>query len=245
MSLREVQKRFLADVADTATESAFESPGMRAYARNYHGKLVEALRDTYARTLLWLGDDAFDAEARRYIDASPPVSWTLDAYGDGFVALLDARFPDDPDVGELAWLDLALRRAFSGRSADTLGPASLVADDWDRVEFVFVPTLQARRMRSNAVVIWKALDDETLPPASTVLPVEGAVRVWREGLSPRFSSMGADEYACLDLALAGGSFGEICELLLRWHGAGRVATEAGHLLRAWVSDGLVTALRQG
>jgi hypothetical protein len=57
--------------------------------------------------------------------------------------------------------------------------------------------------------------------------------------------MNAHECDCLDLALTGATFGEICEMLGRFHGPGPVAVEAGSLLRAWVGDGLVLRLRQG
>jgi hypothetical protein len=245
MSLHDFQRDFVHGITSGDVPAGVDPRGMRVYARNYHGQLIASLRDTYAKTHLWLGDDAFDAEAGRYVDRHAPSSWTLDAYGDRFADMLDARFPADPDIGELAWLDQALRRAFSGVGAEAIGMSGLVADDWDRIGFGFVPTLCARRLRTNAVVIWKALADGTMPPAATALSHDGGVRVWRDGLAPRFSSMDADEYACLDLALAGGTFGEICALLVRRHGVEGVATEAGRLLRTWVGDGLLASLRPG
>jgi hypothetical protein len=244
MNLDELQRRFAATMSGAHELGDFDKRGMRVYANNYRGQLVNALRDTYAKTRLWLGDEAFDIQAARYVDAHAPSSWTIDAYGHAFADMLEVAYPDDPDVSELAWLDGALRQVFSGVDAAAIDVAALVADDWERVEFVFVPGIRFRRMRSNAVAIWKALDDESLPPGSVELEAAGGVRVWRREFSPQFASMDAHECDCLDLALTGATFGEICEMLGRFHGPGPVAVEAGSLLRAWVGDGLVLRLRQ-
>jgi hypothetical protein len=245
MSLGDLQRRFIASVSGSAAREAFDARGMRVYANNYRGQLMTAIRDAYAKTRLWLGDEAFDRAADRYIDEHVPSSWTLDAYGYDFPDMLEHDYPDDPDVSELAWLDGTLRHAFSGHDGVAIDAGALVPDDWDRVEFVFVPTLRFRRMRSNAVAIWKALADEIMPPGAVQTSAGEGVRVWRRGLSPRFASMDARECACLDLALAGATFGEICERLRQWHASAAIAAEAGGLLNAWLGDGLVMSLRQG
>jgi hypothetical protein len=244
MKLGDLQRRFIASVSGASPADGFDERGMRVYANNYRGQLVAALGDTYAKTRLWLGDDAFDAEAARYVDANAPGSWTLDTYGRAFADMLEARYPEDPDVHELAWMDGALRDAFSGADAVAINVDALVAEDWEHVEFVFVPTLRFRRSRSNAPAIWKALSEEVMPPAAERTDAGGGVRVWRKGLSPQFASMDANECACLDLALAGATFGEICALLGRLRGPGLIASEAGRLLRGWVGDGLVRHLRK-
>jgi len=245
MNLDQWQRGFAASVSGTRGSGDFDTRGMRVYANNYRGQLVTTLRDIYAKTRLWLGDEAFDAQAARYVDAYAPSSWTIDAYGHAFPDMLEAAYPNDPDVSELAWLDGALHQVFSGADAEAIDAAALVADDWERIEFVFVPSVRLRRMRSNAVAIWKALADETMPPGAVELKAAGGVRVWRRELSPQFASMEARECDCLDLALTGATFGEICEQLGRWHGPGSVEVEAGTLLRAWVRDGLVRRLHQG
>lgn len=245
MKLDEWQRRFAASVSGTRPYGDFDDRGMRVYANNYRGQLITALRDIYEKTRLWLGDEAFDFQAARYVDAYAPSSWTIDAYGHAFPEMLEEAYPGDPDVSELAWLDGALRRAFSGVDAASVDATALVAEDWERVEFVFVPSIRFRRLRSNAVAIWKALADETMPPGSVELEAAGGVRVWRRGLSPQFASMDAQECDCLDLALAGATFGEMCDLLGQWHGADSVPAEAGTLLRAWLGDGLLSRLRQG
>ncbi|NID16084.1 DNA-binding domain-containing protein [Luteibacter yeojuensis] len=244
MNLRERQRVFAVSLATGAVPLGVDARGMAVYANNYRAQLLACLRDTYEKTVLWLGDDAFDANASRYIDRHTPSSWTLDAYGEQFVQWLENAYPADVEVGELAWLDWHLRRAFSGADAQPMEVRDLVADDWDRVEIEFVPTLRFRPMLSNAVAIWRALADETPPPPVVIVDAGVGARVWRQGLSPRFASMTADESTCLDLALAGASFGEICASLERTHDEEQTARIAGGCLGAWTAEGMIRQLRR-
>lgn len=243
MNLRDWQKAFVAALARGLVPSDTDPRGMAVYANNYRAQLLASLGETYEKTRLWLGDDAFDAAASRYVDANPPASWTLDAYGESFIQQLENEYSIDPEIAELAWLDWQLRRAFAGPDAVAVQVGELVADDWERVEFDFVPTLRIRRMRSNAVAIWRAIADGVDPPVSMFVEDGVGARVWRQGLSPRFASMTADETACLDLALAGASFGEICTWLGRTHEGEQAARIAGGCLGAWTAEGMIRSLR--
>lgn len=244
MNLRERQRAFAAALAAGGVPAGVEPRGMAVYANNYRAQLRACLRDTYEKTALWLGDDAFDAHAARYVEAHAPSSWTLDAYGEGFAQWLDDAYPADVEVGELAWLDWHLRQAFSGPDAPAMDVRDLAADDWDRVEIDFVPTLRFRPVRSNALAIWRALADGAPPPPVVIVDEGVGARVWRQGLSPRFASMTADESACLDLALAGASFGEICAGLARRYDEEQTARIAGGCLGAWTAEGMIRALRR-
>lgn len=243
MSLHELQRRFIASLRDGLPPADGASPaGMAVHANNYRGQLADALRDTYEKTHLWLGDEAFDNAVDPYIDAHMPRSWTLDTYGDAFAEHLDAMYPDDGEVAELAWLDATLRRAFSGADAEPIDAAVLAHADWDRAGFCFVPTLTFRHVRTNVVALWRALDDGGTPPAVVVSAEKGGVRVWRRGLTTHFASMTALECDALDLALGGATFAEVCTLLVHRLGEDAAQDRAGELLRDWLADGLVVAL---
>lgn len=239
MNLREQQRTFIKAVFAGTNPDGVDPRGMAVYTNNYRGQLLACLRDTYEKTVLWLGDDAFDIVASRYIDGHVPSSWTLDAYGEAFTRHLEETYPVDDEVAEIAWLDWHLRHAFSGPDAESMGVRDLDADDWDRVELKFVPTLRFRRMRSNAVAIWRALADGVSPPSPLAVDEGVGARVWRNGLSPQFASMTADETACLDLALTGATFGELCAFLARTHDAERTTRIAGGCLGAWTAEGMI------
>lgn len=239
MNLLAMQKRFAADLCNGAMAY---SAGMRVYAHAYRAQLIACLQDTYEKTRAWLGDDAFDAAAQAYVETHPPSEWTLDAYGASFGDHLDVLCPADAEVAELAWLDWHLRRAFAGADAAPVSASTLAGADWDRASLLFVPTLRFRTTHTHAAALWRAIDDDVTSMLVGTTAQTGAVRVWRQGMATRFSSMSAMEASYLDLAVAGASFGEICDYLARDVGNDQALTEAGALLRCWLEDGLVSGL---
>jgi hypothetical protein len=66
--------------------------------------------------------------------------------------------------------------------------------------------------------------------------------IWRTELRTMFRSMPQDEAAAFDTLKNGGSFGDICEVLLEWHEADAVAARAAELLKQWTQAGLLTEL---
>lgn len=243
-ALRQLQQAFLAAVLGGEVGTVGDPRGLRVYANNHRGQLVGSLRDTYERTAAWLGADAFDALAHAYADAHRSDTWSLNHYGQAFPLWLADNRPAADPAAELAWLDNALRNAFYGRHVDPLSLGDVAIDDWDGAVFGFVPTLRFQPMRTNAPAIWSALANGNEAPEATALPVPVAVRVWRRDLTPRFSSMPPAEAACLDLALAGGTFGELCTVLAGYYAGDALAMHAGALLRDWFEDGLITSVHQ-
>ncbi|MBN6102747.1 putative DNA-binding domain-containing protein [Xanthomonas sp. CFBP 8703] len=242
MSLLELQRRFSGWLRDPAADAdawldARQRPGLRVYRHAYSAQLGDALRDTYAKTLAWLGEAAFDAAAACYVASHPPSAWSLGAYGDRFGAHLAVCHPERPEIEDLAWLDLALRRAFDGTDAAPVTLASLAGVDWEQARLRFVPTLRRRGMRSNAAMIWRALSEGTPPPAAVRLPETMVIRVWRKGLSPYFQSMSPLEARMLRDALAGVPFGVLCR-----HAPGDDPALIGQVLEQWLRDELLEAV---
>ncbi|TXI90997.1 MAG: DUF2063 domain-containing protein [Cupriavidus sp.] len=219
------------------------APGLLVYRHAYRAQLVANLRDTYEKTCLWLGDETFDAVALAYVEKHPPSAWTLADYGDGFFEALATRWPQDPEVAELAWLDWALRRAFDGPDADPIAPEALAAVDWDQAMLNFVPTLCIGAVRTNAAAIWSSLADEETPPAAARLPEPAAIRVWRVDLSPQYRAIESLEEHALRLARDGASFASLCQdLATRFSDPDAAAQAAGGFLATWIQDGLVMAV---
>lgn len=216
--------------------------GLAVYHNAYRVQLIDCLRGTFEKTLLWLGDDAFTDAARCHIESTPPHGWTLGAYGSGFDGTLAALYPDDPEVAELAWLDWALSRAFEGPNAATLGPEALGSVDWDNARLTLNPTFQMANARTNAGAIWFALSQQNDPPAATMLPEPGAMLVWRQNFTPCFRTVEEIERDALALAGAGMSFGTLCSVMVDRCGGDRGVTQAGTLLGQWINDGLIVAI---
>lgn len=216
------------------------------YHHAYRARLLEALRDSFGHTLLYLGDDGFDALARAYIEAQPSTDPNLRWYGSAFPASLARQLPHDPDVAELAALDGALRSAFDAADAPLLALtdlATLPAEAWATLGFAFQPSVTRLRLHHNTLALWQALDSEQVPPVTQPVEVPTELLIWRLDVQPHFRSLGPLEAAALDALLTGTSFAETCDKLGERFADVDVAQQSGALLRRWIDDGLLSAVR--
>jgi hypothetical protein len=98
------------------------------YHHAYRARLSEVLADSFAKTLLYLGSDTFDEVATAYAVQHPPRRRSLGRFGAGLPAFLAARWPDNPELHELAQLDWDLRACFDGVDVPALSAAAAAAD---------------------------------------------------------------------------------------------------------------------
>ncbi|MDE2041610.1 MAG: putative DNA-binding domain-containing protein [Alphaproteobacteria bacterium] len=243
MSLSALQRAmgdFLVDATanDFATQM-HNAPGLHVYRNNYRSTLLACIRDTYEKCWAWMGDDAFDMAAHTHIDAKPPTSWTLDAYGHDFPDTLRALYPEDPEIADMAWLEWAMRRAFDGADATPVDVAQLDGVNWEQVCFTMIPTLKLGDVTTNAAALWSALDAEETPPRVETFPAPVTLCVWRQDLSPCFRTLKTTDAQILRMAHGGASFGSICDLLARQNGVTEAANLAGAALGQWLSDGFI------
>jgi len=243
MSLFAIQQDFSAWLRESDPHAAARigpdaGPGLDIYQNNYRSQLIACLDESFPHTRAWLGDTAFHAAVAAHIDSMPPSSWTLDAYARDVPASLAARYPDDAEVGELAWLELALSETFVGPDAMSMTVAEAAQVDWDTAVLRFVPTLAQRTVITNASAIWSALDEGQVPPGAETLHRPAAVIVWRTGLVSRFRTTDLPERDAMvrarDVRFAG-----FCEQLITEMGDSDGLKHAGSLLGRWLQDGLV------
>lgn len=247
MSLSATQQNFCdflreapgASAAKVGTRSAL---GLDVYHYAFRATLKSCLSDLYERTWTYIGDDNFFAAADAHIAGHAPTSWTLDAYGDGFCQSLDARFPNDAEVGELAWIEWALRRCFSGPDAVSLGLDALATTDWDAEILALHPNIFLRRLNTNAAALWSGLGEGQEPPEAAPLAEPGGILVWRDELVPQFRSITAREYAMLDGIRTGTRFGVLCEQVFADSEEDEAIAQIGAMLARWLQDGLLINL---
>lgn len=212
--------------------------GLAVYQNNFRGQIIACLDDSFAVTRAWLGEDAFRAAIVAHVERSPPCSWSLDHYPDGFPATLAHIYPHDAEVVELAALEVALADAFVAADAIPVTAAELVDVDWDRANLRLSPTLSIRPLTTNALAIWTAITAGTAPPPASVLPDSGTMIVWRQGETPRFRATDWAEADALEQIGNGMDFGSLCASLLET-GGDEPAMVAGRWLAQWISDGLI------
>lgn len=247
MKLIDLQRRFRAHLLGPPGRPGSEfsgagAAGLAVYHNAYRVQLVAMLRDVYAATHSWLGDDAFEAAARAYVADHPPHSWTLADYGFDLPATLADRYPDDPEVADLAWLDLSLRRAFDGPDMTPVSVDALAGVDWDRALLQLAPTLRWRVITSNCAAIWSAIARGDPPPPAARLAEPLALRVWRDGYAPTFRTIGLAEREALALVSGGADFATVCATFAARDPDGAAAL-CGSFLADWLRDGLVVAVR--
>jgi len=237
MSLLALQRDFGAFLRDG--DAADARPGMRVYQNNYRAQLVACLEDGFARSRAWIGDDAFEQAVIRHIRRVRPSSWTLDAYAHDFPDTLAWLYPHDPEIVELAWLELALAEAFVGPDVDPLSPTDAANVDWDKAVLHFIPTIDLRGVTSNACDLWVALAAGEALPAAAMLDEPHTAIVWRQDLISRFRLIDAREKQALLLARAGLSFADLCAAIIASCGEADGVALAGAYLGRWLADGLL------
>ncbi|MBD3728263.1 MAG: putative DNA-binding domain-containing protein [Sphingomonadales bacterium] len=222
--------------------------GLDIYRNAYRTRLVEALRDTFPRTVQWVGDEAFAAAAAHHLITTPPSSWTLDHAGLGFPEVLGELFANDPEVPELAWLEWAMHTAFVAADAAPLtrerfvaATAGFAGEDWAEMRLIFQPAVQTCSVAHDIAKLWNALkQDEAVGDYTLAQP--GGLVVWREGLSPVFRMADRTDAEALALLQSGASYGEACSLLADRLGPEEAAALAGSLLGQWLADGLLVGV---
>jgi len=216
--------------------------GLAVYQNNYRAQLIECLETSFPVTRDWLGDAAFRSAAACHIDAVPPGSWTLDAYPRDVPATLGRLYQEDPEVAELATLELALAEAFVAADADVLDTARLAGFDWDRAVLRFVPSFDVHDVTSNASAIWSAIINGDPPPAADMLPETAGLLVWRHGGVSWFRTTDQTEMQAILRARAGAPFADLCTYLIDDLGEAEGVDAAGRWLGQWIGDGLITAI---
>jgi hypothetical protein len=229
--LHDLQTRFCAwlregdeDLAAQLAPAIGVGPGLTVYQNNYRVALMEALRETHPRAVLWLGDDAFEAVAAHYIDAWPPSHWTIDAYGAGFPAMLRDRA--DGDV-------------FVGPDAVPAQAEALAQIDWDVAVIRLVPSLVLLPITTNADALWLALANEDAVPNPVYAADPATLMLWRQGFEPVMRRVDRSETAMLYGTRAGASFAAICAELAQTCDEAEAATAAGTVLGRWLGESLI------
>jgi hypothetical protein len=250
MTLANLQRDFRLWLVSGSGPAARRIPGAHAaglavYQNNYRAQLVGCLEASYPLLRARMGEAAFLHLAVKHINIHPPHAWTLDAYADHLETTLEILFPDNPDLHELAWIELALGTAFVAADAEPIAASTLAGVDWESVRLALTPSLLMRRAVTNASEVWRAMSAGADAPEAAMLSDAGALVVWRSGYVSCLRAADAHEAEALAALQQHGSFAVLCDLL-----AGRLGEEdgiarAGALLADWIGAGLVTGMRSG
>lgn len=216
------------------------------YRDAYRGRLIDALRDTFAHTAAYVGDGPFRDLAHEFVEVHPPRHYSIRWYGDVFAQWLGSAHPQDRDVAELASLDWALRSAFDSAEGEPLRAADVAAlspEAWNCVGFRLHPAFRILELNRNTLAIWQALDGDTPPPATQALGSAAMLLIWRRETQPHFRTLEAEEGNALQALHEGASFAAVCSRLAESRPPEEAAALAGKWLRRWIEEELLVELR--
>jgi hypothetical protein len=218
------------------------------YADAYRLRLLEALDTDYPGLHAMLGDDDFDSMGRAYIAAHPSPYFSLRWFGNRLSEFLRTTEPYSqyPVFAEMAAFEWAKSDAFDAADSEIASIADMAAvppDAWPGLTFVPHPSLRRLDLRWNVPTVWKAIDAGQEPPTLEENDYPIAWLVWRQDLLTYFRSLNVDEAWALDALQRGETFASICQGLTEWIDAQNVAVHAAGLLKQWLSNGLIRAIR--
>jgi Putative DNA-binding domain len=197
VKLSETQRWFAGAVmTDTALEEADRrlTPGPKlgarerldVYRHGYVARLVECLADDYPVLKQALGEEAFEALCRRYVERFPSTAPNLNAYGrrmaetcEGFAA----------DLARLEWalVEVIHEPALAAVTMDAL--AAIPAEEWGGVRLTPAKALRLLAFDHPVNDYYQAVREErdvAIPspaPSATAVYRQGKT-VWRLGLTP-------------------------------------------------------------
>ena len=255
MNFSELQRAVQRHVmhADTAVlpevnESAKVPVAVRLgiYSNAYRLRLIEGLGANFPQLQAVLGDEAFSALALEYIDAHPSMHFSIRYFGSELEPYLRETRPTQPWFAELAQWEWSLANAFDAPDAVPVDAATLAGiepERWWTLRFDLHPSLQLLTLHTNASAIYKALANDTDPPDPDLLETPQDWVLWRQELTTHFRSAPPGEARALQLARENATFEDLCEALCEWHAEEEVPAQAAGLLKGWVSEGLIIAVR--
>lgn len=254
-ALARTQERFIELLLDESLPlpDGWNEQRFDIYRNAYRTRVIDALRDSYPRTVLWVGHAAFRRAAIHHVVLHPPTSWTLDAIGTGFPTTLEDLFRDDPEVSELAWLEAAMHTCCVSADdqvvdthAFTAQTANFLDDDWAALKLQFIAGTQVEQVFHRVDHLWRHLGDryDTTQALTQPLPLTQKKHcvVWRQGLRAVFAIIEDNEGGMLNMMLKDSSYGEACSALAELIGAEGAVSQAGEMLGRWIHNGMVAGI---
>jgi hypothetical protein len=237
---------------------------MGVYVNAYRLRLAEFLDEDFPALRVLLGDDDFEALVEAYIDENPSRLRNARWY--------TTRLPEFMQESEnwsanalaigLALFERALTDAYDAADAPALSIETLAEfspQDWPRLGFTFHPSLRLIEVAAGVLDAYAAAtaDEQDEEAARADEEDEGAledrpsdasesetIAIWRADLDPAYRQLDPDEHLALFEAMAGQSFGDICQLVA-FQNEGQSATERlARFLVTWFSEGLVIGVAE-
>lgn len=220
---------------------------LATYTDGYRSRLLEALETTYPGMKAALGEDQFERSMRQFIEAFPSRHYSIRYYGQTLREFIRATRaePDAWVLQDLSGWEWVLAEVFDAPDDVPIGAERLAAinpEVWPLVTFVLRASVRSVAIGSNAVQWWRWAREGGVKPSAFQCAPATSWRIWRQGVRTMFRSLDAAESAALVVASAGGTFGEMCEVIAREVGATEAPPRAASILNGWFADEIIANL---
>lgn len=216
------------------------------YRQGYYLRLIDILSREFSVLKKVLGEPAFDALCRDYIDAHPSTHFSVRTYGRHMVNYLSSLPTITPLQLELAEFEWAFGKVIDGPDGSQLTIEDMVAippEAWGELCLELHPSLWLQPLRLNTPQIWQAIfnnNPEKPIPDMEVSKEPITWLLWRFNQQAHYYPANKNHLIMIQAIQANQNFPEICEALCETMAVEEVAQFAGSTLREWVSLGLIS-----
>jgi len=229
---------------------------LEVYANAYFYRIRDCLEGDFGALHAVMGERRFHNLVTAYLIVFPPRHPSLRFAGDRLPDFIGqhpsaASFRDDPRwLSDLACLEWAIVDAFDAADAEILSRDELAAIDssrWVDLRFSFQPALTRLDLDFPVHRVRESWDndrsiDAAVAELESLEPGFVPLLVWRTDERVSYRSLESIEAAGLGIALAGETFGTLCEHLASELGDSDAPNRAAALLARWQADGLIQSL---
>lgn len=218
------------------------------YREQFFLRHLDVLLDDFMSIAHLLGDDAFDALGRAYLEAHPPSSFTLRDLGHAMTDFIARTAPwsADPLLADLSRVEWAFVEAFDAADAPPLDPSTMASareDAWSGARIILHPAVQ-RIALGHPAHHYRQLVREGAP-ASRPQAMPAFVVIHRPADVLHCVDVEADAFAMLDELAHGATLADACESAAR---AAHVDVDAFHAKLAgwfqqWTRAGWLSEVR--
>jgi hypothetical protein len=188
---------------------------LEVYRRAYHARLIECLADDYPALEGALGQDAFVALCRAYIDRHPSAGPNLNSFGRhmaAFCRAATATRKENAFAADLASLEWAIVEVIHAPSAAPLtlaGLATIPVEQWADAHLVATPAFRLLRFGYPVNAYFQGFREGTSQPIPT--PADSAALIYRSGPTVWRMSLTEPMYELLHATASGESLGASIE----------------------------------
>jgi hypothetical protein len=207
------------------------------YTEAYAARLIEVLAETFPAVQAALGRGLFARLVGEFARHHPSRFRSARDYGAQLPRWLAAHLSGAraPGIADLARFEWTVAGAFDAADQLALTPASLAGiapAQWPQLRFAYSPSLRRLSVTSNCVAWWKFACAQGPRPSRWRPTRRQQWLVWRQELAVFYRRLSGAESQALDAALAGATFGQLCEQL-------STPVVAAAMLQGWFNAGLV------